>query len=303
MLTRSVPKVNNVMNNGRNYIDRERLRAYASVFSRNVFYEIIRFGDFSKLDTMLCKYDCGRDFSTYYDYIRYAYRVLSKNYRCEYIYKNELINKLLIKKYGTKDSVAISEFRAGDSIVDLAVFNGESKAFEIKTEYDSDRRLGHQLKTYAKMFQRCYLVISEKLLDSYLPELSTDIGIIVLKDGKSSLQLEEIRSAGYNGIVDSDVIMRSVRTCEYKNIVASYYGMLPDVSRFDIFDRCKEMMKDIPPEELHRLFVTEIKKRKSVTAKLRHFPVELRQICLSMNIDGNAAGTLFMRLNLPINHI
>lgn len=289
------------MNSGRNYIDRERLRAYASVFSRNVFYDIIKFGDFSRIDTLLGKYDCGRDFSTYYDYIRYAYRALSKNYRCEYIYKNELINKLLLKQYGTKDSVAINEFRAGESIVDLAVFNGESKAFEIKTEYDSDRRLCHQLKAYSKIFQRCYLVISEKLLDDYLQELPAEVGIVVLKDGKSSIQMEEIKEAGYNSGIDSDVIMRSVRTCEYKNIVASYYGLLPDVSRFDIFDRCGELMKGIPSEDLHRLFVTEIKKRKSVTARLRHFPVELRQICLSMNIDGNAAGTLFMRLNLPIN--
>ena len=76
----------------------------------------------------------------YSDLLKKSYSVISKYYRCEYVYKNELI-KLLLKKYGTRNSVYFNEFRVGNSIADMVMFNGESKAFEIKTEYDTPRRL------------------------------------------------------------------------------------------------------------------------------------------------------------------
>jgi len=99
---------------------------------------IVESGDFSLLDMKIerDKDKIGKKFSTYSEYLKFAFAELRKNYRCEYVYKNTLINNL-ISNYGTKNSIIINEFRVGNSVADMVLFNGTSKAFEIKTELDS----------------------------------------------------------------------------------------------------------------------------------------------------------------------
>lgn len=280
------------------YTKMERLRSYSSIFSRSVFSDIIEYGDFTRLNILFDRYDSNKDcFSTYFDYIRYIYRILSKSYRCEYIYKNEIINKLLIKKYGTRDTIAINEFRVQNSIVDFALFNGESKAFEIKTEYDTKKRLDRQIQDYMKLFQKCYIVIPDKTYHKYEDCISANVGIILLIRDKGRIRLEEIKNAITNLNIDTGALMRSVRATEYRNIVKEYFGALPDVSCFDMFDRCQELMAQIPPQELHSLFLTELKKRTNNTRLLKSFPAEIRQICLSMNLNLRQSETLLKKLN------
>ena len=103
----------------------ERLRSYSSVFSRSVFSDIANFSDFSHLDWLISRYEESlKEDASYLDYLSYMYTTILKSYRCEYVYKNEIINQLLLRKYGTKHSVAFNEFRVGDSIVDIAIMNG-----------------------------------------------------------------------------------------------------------------------------------------------------------------------------------
>jgi len=74
--------------------------------------------------------------ATYIDYLKHVYRILELNYQNEYVYKNTFLNEWLIKEIGKENSKVYSEFRVGTAFADLVMFNGTSKAFEIKTEYD-----------------------------------------------------------------------------------------------------------------------------------------------------------------------
>ena len=114
--------------------------------------DIIRFNDFEHLSWVYNNYDKGavRAYS-YLDYLKLMYRVLVSNYRCEYVYKNEIIKELL-SKYGTKSTAVFNEFKVGNSIADIAFFNGESKAFEIKTDLDTPKRLKKQIAPLARYF-------------------------------------------------------------------------------------------------------------------------------------------------------
>lgn len=118
-----------------------RLRDFSTAFSRSAFTDVLLFDDFSRFDWLRAQYRLRS--KTYAGLIRGAYAAISKDYRCEYVYKNELVN-LLLRRYGTRSTVYFSEFRVGSSIADMVMFNGESKVFEIKTEYDSPRRLDRQ---------------------------------------------------------------------------------------------------------------------------------------------------------------
>lgn len=125
-----------------------RLRDFSSAFSRSAFVDILNYSDYSHFNWLASKYDTLKC-ATYFELLKKSYSLISKHYRCEYVYKNELI-KHLLHEYGTRNSVYFSEFRVGNSIADMVMFNGESKVFEIKTEYDTPRRLDKQIEDYKR---------------------------------------------------------------------------------------------------------------------------------------------------------
>jgi hypothetical protein len=259
--------------------------------------------DYSFINAKIERYDLqklGKSINTYYDYIQYIYRELKKQYKNEYVYKNTFINNLLLDKYGVKNTIAINEFRVGNSIADIVLFNGTSKAFEIKTELDSNKRLSGQLSDYTKIFKECYIITHESLTEKYLQE-EEHIGIIELIDQTKSFRMQEVRVAKENKYIDVNALMRSIRTVEYKSIVKQYYGELPEMNSFNMYETCKGLMEHIPSNQLHHLFIEELKKRKSNTSIINTFNKELRQVCLAMNIDANLYQKLDYKLQKTIN--
>jgi hypothetical protein len=228
-----------------------------------------------------------------------VYVELKKQYRCEYIYKNTLL-EMLLKEYGTENSLIVNEFKVGNSVADMVLFNGTSKAYEIKTELDSNKRLNRQLSDYSKIFQESYIVTHESLIKKY-EGIHTSVGIIALTENNGKLKLEKVRPALENGTIDVNILIRSIRTNEYKNIVQAFYGLLPNVTSFDMFETCKAMMSQIPSKKLYELFLTEMKKRKSNNASLNKYQKELRHFCLSVNINENQYDVFSKRLNKLIN--
>jgi len=286
--------------NKNNYTKMERMRSYSSVFSRSMVTDVIKYNDFSRLNVLFHRYDDEIGNLTYIDYLKFLYKTIKKNYRCEYVYKNEIINNLLLKKYGTQNTIAINEYKVGNSIADLVMFNGVSRAFEIKTEYDTTKRLEQQLEDYSKLFQQCYIVVPKELLSKYEGFVSENIGIVVLFIERDKVKLKEVRKSTVDNYIDVSILIRSVRTSEYKNIVFTHFGRLPDVSCYEMFDACEEWMRKIPQVELNKLFLTEIKKRKSSTQLLEALPTEIRQIGLSMNLSKEQSFILLKKLSNPI---
>ena len=226
----------------------DMMRSYSSIFSSTSFFKLLQNDDYSFINTKIERYDLGKigkNINTYHDYIQYAYRELRKQYKNEYVYKNTFINNMLLNKYGVKDTIAINEFRVGNSIADIVMFNGTSKAFEIKTELDSEKRLSGQLNDYTKIFKECYIVTHESLIEKYL-ETDEKIGVIAIIKHNNSFKMREVRKATVSEDIDASVLIRSLRTQEYKNVVMAYFGQLPCVSNFQMFDECAFLMKQIP---------------------------------------------------------
>jgi len=290
-----------VLTDNNNILD--KLRSYSTVFTRASFNKLLQYDDYSFIDAKIERYDSlkvGKSIHSYYDYIQYIYRALSKHYRNEYVYKNTFINDLLLSQYGVKDTIAINEFRVGNSIADIVMFNGTSKAFEIKTELDTDKRLIGQLADYRKIFKECYIITHESLVEKYLQE-DEQIGIIKLIERPKSLIMQEVRHAKENKEIDSDTLIRSIRTQEYKSIVKQYYGELPEMHSFNMFETCSGLLKCIPRDQLHHFFIEELKKRKSNTNMINKYCNELRQMCFAMNIDLNLYRELDFKLSKKIN--
>ena len=277
-----------------------RMRSYSSAFSRSLFTDIIKYGDCSRLDAIHDRYDGKRKKEkTYFSYLKYLYRQISINYRCEYVYKNELI-ELLIKKYAHSNTVIFNEFRMQKSIVDLAMFNGNSRAFEIKTEYDTTRRLIGQLVDYTRVFQLCYVVIPANMLETYEKDIPPYIGIVLMRESGGVLELDEARPAVENKNIDAGMMMKCLRTKEYENMVIEEFGKLPDVPYYEMYEACEEKLYDMPPDKLHQYFLKEIEKRKNNMCLLKKAPRELRQMYLQLGLSKGQIDILQTYLNNPI---
>ena len=283
------------------YDNTARSRIYASLFSRRVVAEVLG-GCYKSIDRIydLFKDNEALERKTYLDYFLYLYRSMMKHYRCEYVFKNEVINKILLRHFSHPNTVSFSEFRVNQSIADLVMFNGISRAYEIKTDYDSDKRLISQLTDYNNLFEKTYLVISAAGYNKYINELPQNVGIIVFEYKNGALVHRVVRDAQKNTIINIHTLMRSIRATEYKSIVKEIYGTLPDVSEFDMFEACENLLKVTDNKKVRAAFMNVIKQRKTNTQSLGQFEKCFRQLGVATNMTLTEYHSFVNNLSKPI---
>lgn len=277
-----------------------QLRDYSSLFSRSEVLSWLK-KDFNSINYKIERYDqkwLRPRKSTYLDYLIYIYAVLADNYQNEYIFKNEFLNKWIIKELGESSSQIFSEFRVGNAIADLAMFNGCSRIFEIKTEFDSDARLNLQLENYKKAFNQIFLIIPKSKINIYEKQKDS-IGIIIY-DQKGENTFSLYRNATTNFNIDPSTIMTILHTNEYKSIVKKYYGSLPEMTSFNQFKICSELIFKISKEELNHFFINEIKKRSTSDALSTKYFKEFNQLFLALKMNQNTKNKMIETLKTTI---
>lgn len=281
---------------GKKY-DINQLRDYASLFSRS---EVNRWyvKDWSSLRLKIDRHTPSllQQKCSYLSFLKQAYRVLERFYPNEYVYKNEFISKWLLQEIGVIDSVVFSEFRLGKAVADLAMFNGVSKVFEVKSMLDKDVRLSNQLEHYRRLFNEVYLVVPEAKSPLYLKR-DPSIGIIIYDHSQSSFSL--LRPAECKDHIDVEALMQVLHTHEYVKIVEQYFGERPPFNDFNKFQVCKELMRQIPSHVLSKQFVTLMKARRMHNVFSRK-DCQFNQIFLSMNYTASEKRQLLSNLSASI---
>ncbi|MEQ6122098.1 sce7726 family protein [Reichenbachiella sp. MALMAid0571] len=277
-----------------------QLRDYSSLFSRSTVLEWLR-GDLSSIDFKVNRYDqiwLSKGRKRYLDYLKYVYNILENNYQNEYILKNSFLNDWLIKELGESQSQVFSEFKVGNAIADLVMFNGVSKVFEIKTEMDSDKRLNTQLEQYRKAFNQIYLIIPTSKLRLYL-KYDKSIGIITFDNNKSE-RFDLKRKAINNAVVEPRTLMHVFHSKEYKEVVKKFFGKMPKMTSFNQFSICSGLIEDIPNNKLNELFIAQMKKRgnKNVLSKKNHS--EFNQLSLALKMNSQNRKQFFSILKSPL---
>lgn len=278
-----------------------KYRALASLFSRQFFMELKDRGDLSRL--VKVRHLCGSGRShccTVEDYLIWAYGVLLKHYPCEYIYKNEFLNRVVLKKRLGKDCVVVSEFKAAGSIADFAVFGERCEAFEIKTTLDTPRRLAGQLASYAKLFQTVTLIVPVEASEKYRTMIPSTVGLIGMFNDPKGILHVELRPAAVSSSVDPRELMKVLHTAEYRQAVASYFGVLPACSDLEMYAACEKKMVQMPSPVLQQVFLEAVKhrtRRVMVMAALRRMPRFLRQMALSMMFSESEIDKIKNRLS------
>lgn len=259
-----------------------QLRDYSTLFSRSEVNRWLK-GDFKSIDTKLQRYNLveKNKGKSYLKILKKAYKVLEDNYQNEYILKNEFLNKWLKNELGSNNSVIFNEFRLGKAIADLAMFNGVSKVFEIKTILDKEYRLSNQIEEYKKIFNEVYIIVPSELLSKYA---NYDNSVGIISYGSKIKNFELFRKAERLNNINSDILMEVLHTKEYIKISQEYYANLPKMNSFNQFEICKELISKIPQDELNKLFIATMKNRNIHNQFFNKVNNEFNQICLSLNL-------------------
>lgn len=178
--------------------------------------------------------------------------VLMAYYPGERVIKYHLVKDNLL----TEDEVTIFEMYVDSSRVDIGRINGESHAYEIKTELDSLNKLSKQIADYSKAFEYIHLVVHERYLNAVL-ELSPDycgIDVYYLHNGCWEIKTE--RSANFSPYIDETVQVQSLSSKDMKVLLKNAdCHDIPKTKR----ERESTIFKLIPPNEIRELFKTVIK--------------------------------------------
>jgi hypothetical protein len=267
------------------------LKTTSSVFSNSVFNKIINDQDIEVIEKKALKYqshNLSNELHTYNDFFDHLYNSMLKSYRSEFIYKNEIINKILLGKYSLNTATVLNEFRIGKSIADLVMLNGTSIVYEIKTEYDSPERLLSQIYEYRKSFMNVIVVTHHSVADKYEDFLSKhdlrNIGLLVLTS-RNTLT-ERIKPIEDSEFLDVSYMFKCLRKGEYSRLIKKYYGYIPDVPNTRLFKACLKLAQEIEKKDFHNLMFSYLKNRTINEKKVvssREIPTFLKHISICSN--------------------
>ncbi|WP_435357381.1 sce7726 family protein [Emticicia sp. SJ17W-69] len=283
----------------------ESLRSLSFLYNTSVIKDVLDTRSFVKIEDRINKHrgnilgsNAQIKFSSL---LNTLYEQMTESYCNEYIYKNTILQKKLLEKYGFASTTLLSEFRIGKSIADLVLLNGEVKVFEIKTDLDSLKRLDSQLSDYQQFADKVYIVTNQKFIAQLLHLYSgSNFGIIEF-DGKGLIERKEAQKS--TNAFSYETIFKLLRKDEYLKIVKLMHNFIPDVPNTLIFRECLKLVKEKTIVEFQKFVVQELKKRKidePEYLKNPKTPYELGFICYSLNLSEVQYHSLYELLDTTI---
>ena len=214
---------------------------------------------------LLQKFDLSITLGKFFDSI---FHFLLKNYRNEYVYKNIIANKILLGRHSLKTSQILTEFRIGRNKADIIILNGTSTVYEIKSEFDSFKRLNKQISSYTKAFEYVNIITSPSHIEKALNHLPENIGILSFTERNTISTVRRPKSNLER--IDLSILFDSLRKEEYLQIINKYYGNIPDVPNTKIFNVCKQLYCDMPVKIAVELTIEVLKKRNHSDFLIQH---------------------------------
>jgi hypothetical protein len=233
-----------------------------------------------------------------------AWNALAAQYRCEYVYKNDLATKLIFQRHRPHTAAFLSEFSVKKSIADVVVVNGTTTAYEVKTQYDSGRRLSTQTSDYLKVFDRVYLVAHHSLVERLSGTLDDRVGVISMNDNGAMQTLLKAQSNAAN--VDPSSIFRCLRKPEYLKALRLEFGEAPDLPNGLINAASATAFSSLPSQVAHTHLVSALRSRTTdaaMTAYVQGLPASMRALGYSAALSKAQRARLLQRLSTicPLN--
>ncbi len=282
-----------------------QLAATARLFSSAVLQELARKGE-SPLLSRLVKESNLADFliesSPLADIFDLAFSILKKKaYRHEYVYKAAIAHKLLLGKHSIRTASMLSEFRVGNCKADVAILNGTSTVYEIKSERDNLDRLQSQVSAYRTVFAKVNIITGSNHVASIFNIVPEDVGILVLND---RYKISTVREAEDNpSRVDPAAIFNSLSTNESIKALKLLGFEIPDLPNTKLHKALGDLFKTIDPASAHNAMVKVLKNTRSLlplSELLESLPSSLRAAALSTPLRQKDHARLLEAVEKPL---
>ena len=232
-----------------------------------------------------------------------AYQRLLRDYRNEYVFKNAIVSKIVFGRHRPSTASAILELPLGRSIADVAVFNGTSTVYEIKTDLDSFTRLSSQLRDYRTRVEMVYVVVSERRAASANRHIPEGVGLLALRRHGS---LAVIRHATSNlGHMRADHIFGTIRQGEAAEILSQQGMRATTTDPIEHWHELRELFSGLGVAVAHQGAVNAFRARgQSAYAIATHpaLPISTRALVYSTQLSGAAMRRLAARFAEPLPH-
>ena len=232
----------------------------------------------------------------------FFYSLLFEQYRCEYVYKNAVTTSLYLDRWHLpENSLLTDEFRSGNSRADVVIINGTSTAYEVKSKYDSLKRLGGQIVDYRSVFDRIFVVTTAEKAKEVLDKIDPQIGVMVLDDSGTINEIREAQSNKAN--TDPATIFDCMRQAEFCSAIKDAYGYVPNVPNSKLYSESKKLFCKLGPNDAHDLMVRKVRTRsklKPYVDLINDAPKSLKHACLSFSKSQALAFQIKKRLKEPL---
>jgi hypothetical protein len=281
----------------------EKYRLLARMFTRPVFSAIAATGEWERALGFLVRQKVLRQGprQSVSELFESAWKELRVFYRNEYVYKAELANWVVFGRHSPRTTSLHVELPVGRSIVDIAVFNGTSTAYEVKTEFDSARRLQTQTADYLKVFDKVFVVAHPSAATAYANLVDERVGVLALGvRGSFSVVKEAISNRNEVAVA---TVFRCLRRAEYVQIVEDVLHGPLGYPNGIIARKCEEHFCRLNPEQAHQLFVDAMRRRKTdpqTVAFVSQLPQSLRALGYATPLSGRQRATAISVLGQKI---
>lgn len=247
-------------------LNTQHIAAVSRLFASSVLQELAakgRSGQFSRLAKESSLADFLDKSASVRDVYEFAFKILKKDkFRNEYAYKAAITQKVLLGVHNLNSAAMLTEFRVGKCKADVAILNGTSTVYEIKSERDSLIRLESQVDEYRRFFARVNVVVGQNHLVAVQNLLPEDVGIMVLNQ---RFKISTIREAKDNADkIEPLVVFESIRINESVKILQLLGIDVPDVPNTQMYGALKRVFSTLGSRDVHNSMIAVLKSSRSL---------------------------------------
>jgi len=195
----------------------------------------------------------------------------------------------------------LNEFRVGGCKADLAILNGTSTVYEVKSERDSLARLQRQIAAYTTVFSRVYVITAETHVNAVMRSLPEEIGVLQLSGRHQISTLRE--SVDRPERTSPAAIFDSIRTGEARLILQARGVSIPAVPNTQQSAVLRQLFGSLSPCEAHEGMVQVLKKTRNLlrlSDLVARLPKSLHTAALSVPLRKIDHARLVTAVNTPL---
>jgi hypothetical protein len=286
-------------------ISTSQLSALSRLFSSTVVRELATKGSsavFARLMRQLGSIFPGQQTPFVKDAFDTAFDVLKTDgLRDEYIYKAAITHRILRGTHNLRTACMLNEFRTGKSKADVAILNGTTTVYEIKSERDSLSRLEQQLWNYRKVFASVYVIAGENHVDAVLDATPPDVGVMSLSRRFSITTRRNAQNQPHR--ICPLAVFEAIRTAEAADIVRNAGMQVPDVPNTRMRSELRELFIRIKPEAVHDGMLRTLKRTRnllSLEQLVDQLPLSLQAAALTVPLRKGDHDRLVQAVNTPM---